>query len=117
MALALQGSDGKADAIFEKICHLPEFIQIRDDLTQTLADAHMVVVGGLQCEGATYDGFKVVKDLETIDQLDAMSALITNANKHLSAPERGGASLEDDELCQLSTTLLMLKFVVKNIAG
>lgn len=117
MGAALGGTDGKPDAIFSKIEVVPEFRQVRDDLTQTLEDAHTLVVGLLNSEGSTYDGLKFVKDLETIDKLDAMSGLISNLTKRTSFPLELAASLEDDELVQIAAVFHMLNYAVKDIAG
>jgi hypothetical protein len=116
-AAALGGSDGTPDAIFQKISTVPEFKAVRDDLNQTLEDAHTLVVGLLSCEGSTYDGLKFVKDLETIDKLDAIPGLISNIAKKSGFPLELAASVEDDELVQLSSVFHMLNCAVKDIAG
>jgi len=118
MALSMQGSDGKPDAIFTKINAVPEFRAVRDDLQQTIEDAHILVCGLLACEGATYDGLKFVKDLETLDQLDALPGLIENLSKGgIGFPMELASSLEDDELCQISAVFFMLQNSVQHIAG
>jgi len=116
MAAALGGSDGVPDAIFQRISAVPEFKAVRDDMSQTLQDAHTLVVGLLACEGGSYDGLKFVKDLETIDKLDAMSGLINNIAQKSRFPSELAASLEDDELVQTSAVFCMLNCAVKDVA-
>jgi len=118
MALAMGGSDGKPDAVFEKVSAVPEFKEVKKDLNQTLKDAHTLVVGLLACEGSVYEGLEFVKNLETMDKLDAMQGLIINVGKKgLGFPMQLAESLEDDELCQISTVFMMLDCSVKHIAG
>lgn len=117
MVMAMGGSDGKPDNVFKKISKIPEFISVRNDMTQTLEDAHTLVIGLLSSEGASYDGLKFVKDLETIDRLDDLPKLIENLSKSgITFPMELTGTLEDDELCQLSTVFMMLDYAVKHIA-
>jgi len=117
MAMAMSGSDGKPDGIFRKIEAIPEFVSVRNDLLRTIEDAHVLVVGLLSCEGGSYDGLKFVKDLESLDRLEDLPKLAENlAKAGLAFPMDLAASLEDDELCQVSTVFLMLELSVKHIA-
>jgi hypothetical protein len=118
LAMSMSGSDGKPDAIFNKISNVPEFQQVRDDLNQTISDAHTLAVGLLSCEGGSYDGLQFVKDLDTIDKLDALPMLINKISKGgIGFPMELAASLEDDELCQISAVFCLLDYTVKHIAG
>lgn len=117
MAMAMGGSDGKPDTIFTKISAIPQFASVKADMTQTLEDAHVLAIGLLSCEGSKYDGLKFVKDVETLDRLDDLPKLIENLSKSgITFPMELAASLEDDELCQLSCVFLMLDCAVKHIA-
>jgi len=113
----MTGSGGKL-TILQTICTVPEFASVRDDLNQTLGDAHMLAIGLLSSEGATYDGLKFLKDVESIDRLDALPKLISrlSASPSIGFPMSLAESLENDQLCQLSAVFLMLERTVAHVA-
>lgn len=117
MATGMTGSSGAKMTVLQRICTVPEFASVRDDLSQTLMDAHTLAIGLLSCEGSSYDGLKFLKDLESLDCLEALPKLIERLSKTgLAFPMDLGESLEDDELCQLASVFLMIDRLVKHTA-
>merc|ERR1719159_7358 len=115
---ALAGSDGKPDAIFAKFEDAPEWKSVQDDLNSTLDDAHNLVVALLKHEGGKFQGLSMLKHTTGIDELDALPGLIEYLGKGgFGFPKEVGDSMEDDEVCQIGTTFLLLDTTIKHIAG
>jgi len=115
LAYAVAGSDGQPDGIFSKLESKPEFAEVKDDLNTTLQDAHKLVIDILSHEGGKFTGLRNLKTTTGIDTLDALPPLIEKM-KELKFPAKVGDTMEDDELCQLSTAFLMLDTTIKHIA-
>jgi hypothetical protein len=115
---ALAGSDGKPDAIFAKFENAPEFQSVQSDLNSTLEDAHNLVIGLLSDESGHFKGLSMLKSTSGIDHLDALPGLIEKVGKDgLTFPSKVGETMEDDELCQVGTALLLLDNTIKHIAA
>jgi hypothetical protein len=120
MSYAMGGSDGKMETvnIMEKFRHASEFKEVQDDMNTTLEDAHRLVVEILSHESGHFDGLSKLKTVAGIDTLEALPDLIKSVSKEgLAFPSKLEDSLEDDELCMVSSVFLMLDATVKHIAG
>merc|ERR1719420_2266256 len=117
---AVSGSDGKPDAIFAKFEDSPEWKSVQSDLNSTLDDAHNLVVALLKHEGGKFQGLSMLKHTTGIDELDALPGLIEYLGKGgFTFPDKAklGDSMEDDEVCQIGTTFMLLDITIKHIAG
>merc|ERR1719265_1704540 len=113
---AMAGSDGKPDAIFEKFDNAKEFKEVQDDLNDTLEDVHNLSIAMLKHESGNFSGLGAIKNQTGIDDLGALPALIDHLNKTLKLGD-AGESMEDDEICQVSTVCYLLDTTIKHIAN
>merc|ERR1719316_150977 len=112
------GSDGKPDGIFHKFEHCPGWKSVESDLNSTFEDAHNIVMGLLKHEGGKFKGLSMLKQTTGIDTLDQMPELIEDLNKEgCSFPSKVGDTMEDDEVCQVASALLLLDVTITNIAA
>merc|ERR1719230_238585 len=114
---AMAGSDGKPDAIFSKFENEPGFKSVQDDLNSTLEDAHMLTIATLKHEGGKFTGLTSLKNTTGIDSLGALPELIDHLGSSLKFPAAAPDSMEDDELCQISTVCMLLDSTIKHIAA
>merc|ERR1719420_1863149 len=114
---AMAGSDGKPDAIFEKFEANEGFKSVKDDLTSTLEDAQKLAIGVLRHEGGHFTGLSSLKNTTGIDSLGALPDLIKYLSSSLKFPPAAPDSMEDDELCQISTVCMLLDSTIKHIAA
>merc|ERR1719236_213619 len=113
---AMAGSDGKPDAIFSKFAEAGEFKSVKEDLNGTLEDAHALAIAMLGHEGGHFTGLSAIKSTTGIDELGALPGLISHLNGKLKFPAAAPDSMEDDELCQVSTVCMLLDATIKHIA-
>merc|ERR1719428_1398462 len=113
---ASAGSDGKPDAIFSKFAEAGEFKSVKEDLNGTLEDAHSLAIAMLSNEGSHFTGLSAIKSTTGIDDLGALPGLISHLNGKLKFPAASPDSMEDDELCQVSTVCMLLDSTIKHIA-
>merc|ERR1719160_2476661 len=115
---AAAGSDGKPDGIFHKFEHCPGWKSVESDLNSTFEDAHNIVMALLKHEGGKFKGLSMLKQTTGIDTLDQMPELIEDLNKEgCSFPSKVGDTMEDDEVCQIASALLLLDVTITNIAA
>jgi len=114
---AMAGSDGKPDGIFSKFDGSPDFKRVKEDMSGTLEDAHSLAIGMVTHEQGRFTGLSKLKTVTGVDDLDALPPLIKYLNSTLKFPETPPDSLEDDELCQISTVCMLLDCSVKHIAA
>merc|ERR550537_1279257 len=105
---AMAGSDGKPDAIFSKFDGSSHFKALKEDLNSTLEDAHALAIAMLSHETGKFTGLSKLKTTTGIDELGALPGLITHLNSTLNFPSAAPDSMEDDELCQVSTVCMLL---------
>jgi len=113
---AMAGSDGKPDAIFSKFDDSSDFKSVKEDLNSTLEDAHSLAIAMLSHEGGHFTGLSKLKNKTGIDDLGALPSLISNLNSKLKFPAQAPDSMEDDEICQVSTVCMLLDSTIKHIA-
>merc|ERR1719217_608697 len=113
---AMAGSDGKPDAIFSKFAEAGEFKSVKEDLNGTLEDAHALAIAMLGHEGGHFTGLSAIKSTTGIDELGALPGLISHLNGKLKFPAAAPDSMEEDELCQVSTVCMLLDATIKHIA-
>merc|ERR1719235_649808 len=113
---ACAGSDGQPDAIFAKLDASPKFAAVKDDLNGTLEDTHALCVAMVAHEKGRFTGLEKLSTTTGIDELDALPGLIVDLNAKLRFPREAPDSMEDDELCQVSTVCFLLDSTVKHIA-
>jgi len=113
---AMAGSDGKPDGIFSKFEHNSEFKSVQNDLNSTLEDAHTLVIGLLSHEGGKFQGLSKLKNTTGIDSLGDLPDLIGHLQSELKFPAEAPDTMEDDELCQISTVCMLLDSTIKHIA-
>merc|ERR1719321_836035 len=113
---AMAGSDGKPDAIFAKFENSADFKSVKEDLNSTLEDAHSLAIAMLSHEGGHFTGLSKLKNTSGIDDLGALPSLISNLNSKLKFPAQAPDSMEDDEICQVSTVCMLLDSTIKHIA-
>jgi hypothetical protein len=114
---AAAGSDGKPDAIFDKLGSSKEFKGVQDDLKATLADVRKLTVDLLGCEAGAFNGLDQLKTTENIDVLEDLEPLAQTVNGSLKFPDTAADSMEDDEVCQLAIVFLTLDYTIKHIAA
>merc|ERR1719217_1790289 len=114
---AMAGSDGKPDAIFSKFENEAGFKSVQEDLNSTLEDAHMLTIATLKHEGGKFTGLTSLKNTTGIDSLGALPELIDHLGSSLKFPAAAPDSMEDDELCQISTVCMLLDSTIKHIAA
>jgi hypothetical protein len=114
---AMAGSDGQPDAIFQKFNHIQSFSDVKDDLNSTLDDAHALAIAMMKHDKGHFTGLNVLKSTTGIDVLDALPGLILELNRTLTFPRTPPDSMEDDELCQISTVCFLLDCTVQHIAA
>jgi len=117
---ALSGRKGEPENVFARFSNVPAFKSVQMDLTETFKDASFICTNMLAHTGGVLSGLQDLKTTKGIDQLEALPALISSLNDKrvsgLSFPPVVGDTLEDDDLCQVSSILLMLDSTVKHIA-
>merc|ERR1719160_920990 len=114
---AMAGSDGQPDAIFSKFNASPAFAGVRDDLNGTLEDTHSLCLGMMKhCKGH-FTGLSELKTTTGIDELEALPGMIKELNSKLRFPREAPDSMEDDEICQISTVCFLLDCTIKHIAA
>merc|ERR1719265_810519 len=113
---SMAGSDGKPDAIFAKFDGAAEFKAVQGDLNTTLEDAHTLAIAMLTHESGHFTGLSTLKHQTGIDDLGDLPALIDHLNKTLKLGD-AGESMEDDEICQVSTVCYLLDTTIKHIAN
>jgi hypothetical protein len=113
---AMAGSDGKPDGIFAKFDKATEFKSVQDDLNGTLEDAHSLAIAMLKHETGHFTGLNALKTTTGIDDLGALPGLIAHLNKSLKFETKAPESMEDDEICQVSTVCMLLDATIKHIA-
>jgi len=114
---AASGSDGKPDSIFAKFEDAKQFVGVKEDLNHTLADAHSLAIGMLKHEVGHFTGLSAIKCKTGIDELGDLDGLISHLRSNLKFPAQAPDTLEDDELCQVSTVCFLLDGTIKHIAG
>merc|ERR1719214_68304 len=112
---AMAGSDGKPDAIFSKFDGSSQFKSVQEDLNSTLEDAHALAIAMLKHESGAFTGLSTLKATTGIDDLGALPGLITHLNSTLKFPSSAPDSMEDDEICQVSTVCMLLDSTIKHI--
>merc|ERR1719375_3042801 len=120
MRYALCGPPGHPDesrAIFGKFNEIPEFLAVKKDLNTTLADAAKLSINLLAHESGPLDALHRVITETNIDSLEDMDGLIAALSSGgLKLPDKPSESLEEDQLCQVATVLVMLDSMVKHAA-
>jgi len=114
---AMSGSDGKPDSIFAKFENSDEFKSVKDDLNSTLEDARNLAIAMLRHEGGHFTGLTKLKNTTGIDDLGALPGLINHLNSTLKFPAQAPDTMEDDEICQVSTVCMLLDSTIKHIAA
>merc|ERR1719213_163394 len=111
----MAGSDGKPDAIFSKFDGSSQFKSVQEDLNSTLEDAHALAIAMLKHESGAFTGLSTLKATTGIDDLGALPGLITHLNSTLKFPSSAPDSMEEDEICQVSTVCMLLDSTIKHI--
>jgi len=75
-----------------------------------------LAIGMLSHETGHFTGLSKLKTTSGIDDLGALPGLITHLNSSLKFPAQAPDSMEDDELCQISTVCMLLDSTIKHIA-
>jgi hypothetical protein len=114
---AMSGSDGKPDAIFGKFDSSSSFKSVQDDLNSTLEDAHTLAIAMLCHETGHFTGLSKLKTTTGIDALGDLPALMNHLNSTLKFPTQAPDTMEDDEVCQVSTVCMLLDSTIKHIAA
>jgi hypothetical protein len=114
---AVAGSDGKPKGIFKKFESHHGWSACQTDLNTTFEDAHNLVIALLRHETGKFKGLSMLKQTTGIDVLDEMPSLISDLSKAVQFPTKAGDSMEDDEVCQIASALLLLDTTIKNIAA
>jgi len=114
---ASAGSDGVPDGIFAKIEKSSSFNSVKDDLKDTLDDAHKLAIDMLCHDSGTFTGLSSLKHTTGIDDLGALPGLISDLNSAMKFPAQAPDSMEDDELCQVSTVCMLLDSTIKHTAA
>merc|ERR1719443_1062717 len=82
---AMAGSDGQPDTIFSKFSKHSAFVEIQQDLNETLETAHDLVISVLSHETGAFNGLSKMKTVTGIDELEALPGLINSVNEGAGA--------------------------------
>ena len=75
-----------------------------------------MAIAMLSHETGHFTGLNKLKTTTGIDDLGALPGLITHLNSTLKFPSQAPDSMEDDEVCQVSTVCMLLDSTIKHIA-
>lgn len=118
---ALLDTKGKYHDLFEKFRGSEAFQRVGQDLTDTMADCMFLVQGILANDTKKPMGEQLLSKMnqcEGVDELDAMGDLWDQINtSDLKYPPTPPKNLEDDEICRLNVTLMMMESAIETIAG
>jgi len=115
---AMGGSDGHPDGISAVLSKVPAVKQFQKDLDGTLEDAREISEHLLSHGYGRFTGLSKLDTVDGLDELDGYDAAIDAINKlpEVKFPNPAPETMEDDLLCQLSITFMMLDYTIKHIA-
>eukprot|EP00929_Paragymnodinium_shiwhaense_P122141 TRINITY_DN9474_c0_g1_i1.p2 TRINITY_DN9474_c0_g1~~TRINITY_DN9474_c0_g1_i1.p2 ORF type:complete len:408 (-),score=101.59 TRINITY_DN9474_c0_g1_i1:145-1368(-) len=119
MRLALLGGSEEVPqdgSVVKHLNELPECKQMQDDLTTTLKDAQTLAIKLLQHERGDFHGLDGLSSLEGLATLAGMDEALDGLNKRMTFPRKAPASIEEDELAQLSIVFVMLQYIIGHVA-
>merc|ERR1719379_3239594 len=99
----------------KKINQVAAIKDIQKDLATTLEDAREIAFMLMEHEKGIFHGLEKLDTLEGIDELEALTIAIDQANSVVTWPAKVADSMEEDELCQISIVFVMLDYTVKHI--
>jgi len=113
---AMEGGGGSAAGLFDKFASQPSWGKIRKDLDSTLEDARKLSVALVSHETGPFTGLNDIDATANIDELEDLPELLKDLAKTLKLPTKAPSSMEDDEICKISSVLVMLEQTCAHIA-
>eukprot|EP00929_Paragymnodinium_shiwhaense_P038145 TRINITY_DN2020_c0_g1_i1.p1 TRINITY_DN2020_c0_g1~~TRINITY_DN2020_c0_g1_i1.p1 ORF type:complete len:333 (-),score=91.23 TRINITY_DN2020_c0_g1_i1:136-1065(-) len=117
-ALAGDGS-GKADGQVTIMQHLNRVPQSKDmsmDLQRTLLDSKKLALAVLEHPGGPFTGHHALSSVDGLDELEGLDDALEGLANDLKWPEKAPATLENDELVQLSIVIVMFEYLNSHVA-
>jgi hypothetical protein len=117
---ALLDSKGKYSDIFGKFRDSESFGKVAHDLTETMHDMMHLVQGIVDNETKKPMGDFLLSKMaqcEGVDQLDEMDHLWHEINADMKYPSEHPKTMEDDEVCRVNVSLMMMESACENIAN
>jgi hypothetical protein len=113
---ALCGLDGEMHKICELLNRVPEVAHIKQDLSQTLEDAHELTMELLRHETGEFLGLDKLDGVDGLDELDGYEEAMVGQSKVCVFPSKAPETMENDDLVRISVVYVMLDYLVKHLA-
>jgi hypothetical protein len=113
---AMEGSGGSASGLFDKFTSQESWSRIRKDLDATLEDARKLSVALVSHETGDFTGLNDIDATANIDELEDLPELLKDLANSIKFPAKAPSSMEDDEICKISSVLVMLEGTCGHIA-
>jgi len=114
--MALLGDDGKVGGIFSILNKIPESRDMQMDLNHTISNAQVLSLAVLQHTHGKFLGLKELESVEGLDELEGMKEALEGLAKIVEFPKEAPASMEADELVQLSIVFVMFEYLIQHIS-
>jgi len=115
---ALLGDNGECSGgIFKVLNRIEESRQMRMDLDQTITDAKELSTALLRHTNGNFTGLTHLDTIYGIDELDGLDTALDGLQEHMEFPKEAPATMESDELVQISIIFVMLEFLIAHISG
>jgi hypothetical protein len=113
---AMEGGGGSASGLFDTFASQQSWARIRNDLDSTLADAREISVSLVGHETGEFQGLNNIDPAANIDELEDLPDLLKDLATLVKFPEKAPTSMEEDEICKISSVLVMLEQTCSHIA-
>jgi hypothetical protein len=113
---ALCGLDGKMERIVELFNKVPAGPKLKKDLNDTMEGARKLTKALLEHEHGPFEGLKLIDTVEGINELEGFDEALDAQCELLKFPSEAPASMEGDELCQMSILFVMLDYLIIHVA-
>merc|ERR1719446_1458326 len=117
MRLALLGDKAAVGEVFAHLNKVTETREMALDLAKTIEDAREVTMELLGHTDGRFTGLEKLDTIEGLNELDGYDEAIEGVCKIVSFPKQAPATMEGDELCQLSIIFVMFGYLIDHVAA
>jgi hypothetical protein len=114
---ALCGLDGDMEKITASINRVPEVAHMKEDLANTLQDAHELTMALLTHQYGEFLGLDKLDTVDGLDELDGYEQAIVGQSKVVKFPLRAPENMEEDELVRISIVYCMLEYLIQHLSS